>query len=998
MRLMFPHSQHTRSARRTAFASAAIAVLCVMGAATYAQTGHPLWERAAIYRDEWGTPHVYAADYRAMAFAFGYAQAADHLEPMLMAYRIANGRAAEVLGEYVADSDEFALKMGHGMLARSALPNLDPLTIDLCEGFATGVNTWMAEHPGRVPDWADGVRPEDVLALWHCYLMSMAPFDLAGTYHRDPAAVSGNAWAVAPTRSRSGEAMLVINPHTSYGGAFSWYEAHLNCDGMNVAGATLFGLPVIVLGHNDVLGWALTPNKPDFADIYIESPLRIRRDPKSVNRRPLPGEEQLLQTMLLAHTQPYYVNTPAGLEERGVPCLDTSHGPVVGAKYGRMCSYQVGGYREFGGLAQLVEMARARNLGAFKAALGMRQIPCFHVLYADQQGNIFYLYNALVGDKATFVEGPGIFTASGEEPGAGPPAFVDWSTPVPAGSQAYAWGPVIPIEALPSITNPAAGYLQACGGPPWSVTYDAPFEAGDLPPWLVTDQDTHRARRVRQLLGMGRRSFRDCQSMLYDVVVPGAIEAVPQLIAFADAQPRYIARAHPDLAGGIDVLRSWNCLAETNSIGMTFFHAWWTALRRADPAALSSDHDLYAALATGAPAFQNLALGAAADAAKMMRNEFQSLSVPWGNVHTIQRGAREVALPGATSGEPIFATSDFVYDARKWRVTYGYGFAMVVSFGPRPSAVSMVPFGASENATSPHFADQLDLLAERRFKITRFDQQDIQRNASSARGRLLYLRPKGMDALFTLSAPAPIEARLKTGIDAPGTLPENLVPFSLFVKTEVAPRGAVMDTHLMMHVPDTLCAQQDLDKLALYAYTPLAGWTPLEAQELDPESRSLAALDERGPRTYAILGHRRYRPSTMTIPGALEAAQRADKPVSAPPAPSAEPQAKPLEPSSTPTLSPEERRRRRALWGRPPPHRRTPVAIPDPPDFEVDELPELGLMPGLLPESTKNEKAESATGRAMSRARRNFNLGTRSAPIDETEDKPKRERKKKKKE
>ncbi|HEO71051.1 MAG TPA: hypothetical protein ENN80_07290, partial [Candidatus Hydrogenedentes bacterium] len=72
-----------------------------------------LWARATLYRDEWGTPHVYADDPRALAFAFGYAQAEDHIEPMLMAYRIAKGRAAEVLGESHAASDEYAVMMGH---------------------------------------------------------------------------------------------------------------------------------------------------------------------------------------------------------------------------------------------------------------------------------------------------------------------------------------------------------------------------------------------------------------------------------------------------------------------------------------------------------------------------------------------------------------------------------------------------------------------------------------------------------------------------------------------------------------------------------------------------------------------------------------------------------------------------------------------------------------------------------------------------------------------
>ena len=57
-----------------------------------------LWEQATIYRDEWGVPHIQADNLVAMSFVFGYAQAEDHIEAMLKAYRIANGRASEVYG------------------------------------------------------------------------------------------------------------------------------------------------------------------------------------------------------------------------------------------------------------------------------------------------------------------------------------------------------------------------------------------------------------------------------------------------------------------------------------------------------------------------------------------------------------------------------------------------------------------------------------------------------------------------------------------------------------------------------------------------------------------------------------------------------------------------------------------------------------------------------------------------------------------------------------
>jgi len=287
-----------------------VLVVAVLGCVPAQAQGPPdpraLWEQATLYRDAWGVPHIYADNPYALAFAFGYAQAEEHLGPMLLAYRVANGTAAAALGEPFLESDAFSVKMGHASLAVAAFDEAGPLTQALCEGFAVGVNTWMFEHPGQAPEWAEGVRAADVLALWHCYLMSFAPFDLEGTWRRAPAADSGNAWALGPARSTSGRPILVMNPHTAYDGPFQWYEAHLAVGPLDVAGATLYGLPVIIQGHNGALGWALTPNVPDFADMYAEA-----ESPQPTSKKDAESEAlrlEYLQAQIAASSQPVFVN------------------------------------------------------------------------------------------------------------------------------------------------------------------------------------------------------------------------------------------------------------------------------------------------------------------------------------------------------------------------------------------------------------------------------------------------------------------------------------------------------------------------------------------------------------------------------------------------------------------------------------------------------------------------------------------------------------------
>jgi hypothetical protein len=359
--------------------------------------------------------------------------------------------------------------------------------------------------------------------------------------------------------------------------------------------------------------------------------------------------------------------------------------------------------------------------------------------------------------------------------------------------------------------------------------------------------------------------------MLFDPVAPLAAEIVPLILSAAEERKDTLASAHPDTAIGLAALENWNYAADTSSTGMTFFHAWWASLQTQDLAAILGGKDFVAALGKKSSAAQDAAINAAADAARMMRNEFNSLTVPWGDVHTLTRGGKEAPVAGGTSGEPILVSGDFVYDSNKWRATYGYGYAMLVTFGEPLAASSLMPFGASENPASAHYADQLPLMTSGRLKPAWFSMEDVQRNAATARGTIIHLRPRGMEALFALQAENPIEARLDAAVEAPAELPAGLAAFTLFVRHEHTPRSMPIQTNMKIRIPEVLCSSQDLEKLAVYAYegaaTEDAGWKPLEQQELDIETRTFSAYDDRSGRTYCVLGPARLRAERIPIPG-----------------------------------------------------------------------------------------------------------------------------------
>jgi len=849
-------SSHIASQSRSFRLRAVVAcLLLVLGAASVAnaQPMHDaLWAEATLYRDEWGVPHVQASTPRGLGFAFGYAQAEDHLESMLMAYRICNGRAAEVLGESMAPSDEFSIRMGHARLARQALERLAPDTAALCTGFAMGVNAYLVDHEDRAPAWADGVQPWDPLALWHAFVTSFAPLDLPGVERPARAMETGNTWAMAPSRMQEGKTALVINPHGYFEGPFRWYEAHLALGDLDVYGATLFGLPVIVQGFNDSVGWSLTPNRADFADVFQEQiqPQGGGGNPKDP-RFSAAAVEVSPTLAYYASAQPYYVRTADGMQERAAPSYIHSRGPVFESG-GTLFSWTIGGFGDFGGFDQLLAMGRARDLDTFQQALAMQQIPCFHVVYADREGNLFYLYNAKTGNRA-------VQFAPGDESQAAQEG-INWSAPVSWGYHGMAWQNIVPIDGLPNVLNPGAGFVQACGGAPWGATDDSGIDAGAYPPWFVNEGDSFRARRVRQLLRAGARSFPDMHSMIFDAVAPAAVEMAPLLLEMAEADAGRVGVSHPDLATGLELLRNWNYTAETGSRAMAFYHVWWAMLTARAQGELPNEYAIYDALAAKTPAAVEAALGAANDAARLMRNDLNAIEVPWGEVHRLRRGGEDRAVPGSVTGEPIFVAGDYAYGDGKWHANYGYGVAIAVQFGDTPEAYSVAPFGSSEDPRSPHYADQMDLLLEKRLKRARYTNEDVLRFARQARGRHFNLFPLGTPGAVTFHSDTLIEARLAVSVDAPAVLPDGLVSFTTFIRPEITAGDPAAAVGLSLGIAPESCDDSQVDLLRVFVHIG-EGWRALDDAARDATGRGFMVVGSAGF-TYAVLGPASALPGT----------------------------------------------------------------------------------------------------------------------------------------
>jgi penicillin amidase len=250
----------------------------------------------------------------------------------------------------------------------------------LVDAYAGGLNYFLARNPQTKPRLLARFEGWHVLAfyryIWHL-------IDVAGltglneeeikvsradvTDHRGNRGSS--AWAIAPSKSANGHAMLFLNPHDFYFGTFTPYEVHLHSDqGWNISGDIAFGEVVPDIGFNENLGWSMTVNVPDVADVYAET----FDDPK----RPLAYRYGKGYRMAVEWTEAIKIKTGEGFTEKRTTFRKTHHGPIVAARDGKPLAIKLAKYEDggSGSLKQFYAMGKARTLEEFKGPAHNRGI------------------------------------------------------------------------------------------------------------------------------------------------------------------------------------------------------------------------------------------------------------------------------------------------------------------------------------------------------------------------------------------------------------------------------------------------------------------------------------------------------------------------------------------------------------------------------------------------------------------------------------------------
>src|SRR6185369_12774885 len=665
---------------------------------------NPLANDVTIYRDTYGVPHVFGRTDAATVFGFAYAQAEDNFWRVEENFISALGRSSEVYGEKSLDEDRLNHALEIPRLAREEYARLDKQMRSLCDAFAAGLNYYLERHTQVKPRLLTKIEPWYTLAfIRYNYFQNGFARDrnLRGAQtawiENDLKPHTGsNGWVVGPSKSASGHALLFINPHLPFFGPGQVYEGHVHSEeGWNFTGYTRFGFPLPYVGHNDNGGWVSTDNAADLTDVYLET----FDDPA----RPLAYKYGNGYRLATEHVEEIRVKTATGIETRKFTMRKTHHGPILAARDGKMLSLRMAKFESDGWLREWYDMTRAKSLNELKRAITPLNVLFGNVMYADRQGNTWYLYNGAIPRRD--------------------PRF-DWTKPLDGSDPATEWQGYHTIDELPQLTNPKTGWMQNCNTTPFLLTSEGNPDPKQFPKYMVQEGDNPRGAISREILSSKPKfTFDEWTRLAFDTRVMSAGKDLEALLAVLRERNQTTFRTTRLLAV-YDELSRWDRRSANDSIAMTIFSLYHERRMR--------DEKLEV-------------LAALNDALNSLEEDFGTWKVAWGELNRLQRidesrdqdfddSKPSLAVSGVNGNDGAVFTF-YATPERGQKRRYGVAggtYISVVEFGPRVRALSVHIFGASGDPKSKHYTDQSVLYTRGEFKPSWLALEDIRANLEKA--------------------------------------------------------------------------------------------------------------------------------------------------------------------------------------------------------------------------------------------------------------------------
>jgi len=661
-------------------------------------------EGTEILWDSWGIPHIYSASEERLFYAFGWAQAESHGDLILRLYGQARGRGAEYWGARYLDGDRWVRTMGVPERARDWYEAQDSEWQGYLDAFADGINAYAREHSNQIADEVEVVLPldgTDILAhsqrvILFYFVTSPQVLGLADNQW-NPGQIespASNAWAIGPSRSSSGNSLLLGNPHLPWADLYLFYEAHLVTSEIDTYGVTFVGIPVLGIAFNDHLGWTHTVNAHDGDDLY-ELTLTDGGYLWDEEFRPFETREETLKIQQIDGT----------LIEQQFVVRHSIHGPIVAEKNGKALALKVVGLEQSRMLEQWWDMGRATGLEDFEAVLKRLEIPMFTVMYADREGHIMHFFGGRTPVR--------------------PSGNWDWSGIVPGDGASTLWTDTHSYDELPKVVDPPSGWLQNANDPPWTTTFPMALDPDEYPAYMAPQRMRLRAQHsAAMLMEDDSITFEEMIQYKHSTHMESADRILEDLLSAAGNSND--GRVHQAAL----VLDAWDRKTDANSRGAVLFEAFFQELIRSsgESAIYRQSWNPNSPLETPRGlAETTMALEALSVAAEKVSNLYGALDVEWGEVHRLRIGDVDFPANGGPGDLGIFRVVGFRQTSSGSRqASTGDSFVMAVEFSNPVRAQAILSYGNSSQSDSPGRGNQLSLFAQKQLRPVWRSREEIE--------------------------------------------------------------------------------------------------------------------------------------------------------------------------------------------------------------------------------------------------------------------------------
>jgi penicillin amidase/acyl-homoserine-lactone acylase len=665
-------------------------------AALIAQAAH---YHARIQRDHYGVPHISGPTDPDVAFGLAFAHSEDDFATIQQAALIARGQLAAVEGAKGAVTDYLVRLLKVGETVASQYDTVLPADARaVLQAYADGVNYFAALHPEKV---AQGLLPmtgRDVAAgfvfrtpffygLDHVIGKIMAPAPKptqVAMLMTGSLPIGSNGIAVAPSKSADGATRLLVNSHQPYVGPVAWYEAVLDSgEGWHVAGGFFPGSPFMLHGHNAHLGWANTVNNPNVSTVY-----RLEVNPANLGQYRLDGQwknfEQGDAAIRVKIFGPliWTVHRPLLWSVQG-PVLKTDHG---------MFAVRYAGMGEARQSLQYYRLNKAANRDEWLAAMRLQALPSINYIYADDKGNIGYVYN-------------GQFPARAEGR--------DWDQIQPGDRSDLIWQGYLPFERVPQVWNPKSGYVFNSNNTPFEGTgVDDALRPSDFSASMgIQTGMTNRAYRAQETFGADAAITAEAfRAYKFDIAYSERSNVAKEIAEVIGVD----AGSDNDLRAAQLLLKSWDRRTNVDS------RAAALAVLMSTEAAHSDSHP------------DVLPIDALRHAITTLKTHFGRVDPEWGQVNRFRRGNLDLPIDG---GPDIYrAVYGVAQKDGTLAASAGDTLIMFVTWDKAGalSSDSINQFGsATLDSKSPHYADQSPLFVAMKTKPVLFNQSQLNGNVEA---------------------------------------------------------------------------------------------------------------------------------------------------------------------------------------------------------------------------------------------------------------------------